>query len=141
MSSSGVPPSSAAPTAGLGSIQGSQAQFQSLLNILTQMLQALQSSTQGSLYTVTAVTSSPYTVSGASGTFSVRLSPAGAAIVTLAAGGPYLVADGAGNAATNQITINPPSGYTIRGASSYTINTNWGSVLLIPDGQNFITLL
>jgi hypothetical protein len=40
------------------------------------------------------------------------------------------VIDSQNNAATNNITINAPSGYTINGSASVTINTNGGSALV-----------
>lgn len=49
----------------------------------------------------------------------------------------YTIKDGAGNAATNNITFTPNSGTgTIDGATSYVINTNNGSLSFYFDGVN-----
>lgn len=126
-------------SAGIG---GSQAQFGVLLQILTQIQQALQSTSTNSFFSVNALTGvGPYTVTAQSGTISVRPAVAAPSTVNIPAGGPYLIADGNGSAGADNITITPPSGYTIQGSATYTINTNWGSVLLVLDGMNFLTFI
>ena len=58
----------------------------------------------------------------------------------LTAGRFYVIKDISGNASINNITINRADSATIDGATSQTINSNYGSMKLISDGTNwFIT--
>lgn len=132
---------------GGGEAAGSQAQFAIYLQLFTQLLAAVQTLTPGaaSPYIVT-----PWTTSGAldistafpalqTGTISVRQSPAAPVNVTLpAAGGPWIILDGAGVAAADNITVLAPGGLTINGGASKVINTNWGGLLCTLDGTNYI---
>lgn len=52
-------------------------------------------------------------------------------------GEAFIVKDGKGDAATNNITITPASG-TIDGSPTYVINTNYGSVSFFGDGTNWL---
>lgn len=53
----------------------------------------------------------------------------------------YVIKDGSGGAATNNITVTTPGGTkTFDGATSYVINTNYGSVTLIYDGTNYLII-
>ena len=53
----------------------------------------------------------------------------------------YVIKDGSGAAGTNNITVTTPGGtVTIDGATTYVINTNWGSVTLIFDGTNYLII-
>jgi hypothetical protein len=45
-----------------------------------------------------------------------------------------------GNSEANNITINPNAAETIDGASSYVINSNYGSVVLVSDGTHWFLL-
>lgn len=69
---------------------------------------------------------------------------AGAVTITLpsasAVRGRYIVKDESGNAAVNNITINPPSGQTIDGAANSTISTNYGSRGFYSNGANWFTV-
>lgn len=50
-----------------------------------------------------------------------------------------IIKDSTGNAATNNITINPNASETIDGASSFIISFNWGEVQLQSNGTNWFT--
>lgn len=53
----------------------------------------------------------------------------------------FIIKDGSGAAATNNITVTTPGGVvTIDGSTTYPINTNWGSVTLIFDGSNYLII-
>jgi len=51
-----------------------------------------------------------------------------------------IVKDAAGNAATNNITIDTQGSETIDGAATYVINTNYGKVTLYSDGSNWYAI-
>lgn len=130
-----------------GESAGSQAQFSSLLQILTKILEALGGIGAGPLYTpyvwaqagdldITTVFPNATT-----GTFIIRQPTPAAINVTLpATGGPWIVADGAGVAATHNITVLASGGRTIKGTSSDVLNTNWESQTYLLDTTNYITL-
>lgn len=53
----------------------------------------------------------------------------------------FIIKDGSGGAATNNITVTTPGGTkTFDGATSYVINTNYGSVTLMYDGTNYLII-
>lgn len=52
----------------------------------------------------------------------------------------YIIKDGAGNAGANNITISPSASETFDGASSLTINTNYGYYILYTDGSNWFII-
>ncbi len=54
-------------------------------------------------------------------------------------GEAFIVKDGKGDAATNNITLTPLSG-TIDGSPTYVINTNYGSVSIVGDGTNWLII-
>lgn len=126
-----------------GQAAGSQAQFANLLQILTKILAAL--TPPPNPYAV-----QPWTAAGdlviatafpdlTAGMFSIRQGTAAAINVTLPnSGGPWGVADGAGVAAADNITVLPPAGFTILGTSSYVISTDWDAALFVLDGTNYI---
>lgn len=60
----------------------------------------------------------------------ISLYQSGAAATTVqlpTSGSPYPVFDASGNSATFPITVKPPAGLLINGASTYTMNTNFGN--------------
>lgn len=60
----------------------------------------------------------------------ISLYQSGAAVTTVqlpTSGSPYPVFDASGNSATFPITVKPPTGLLINGASTYTMNTNFGN--------------
>lgn len=146
MSSGGIAGTTLSPSVtGLGQNAGFQAQFGLLLQILLQMLKALQDNSQSSLYTVYPFTGTgSLTISTAfpgvtAGTFSIRKVAPATTIVNLpTSGGPYVVRDGNGGAAANNITVDPPVGFTINGTSSYVISTNWTGATFVLDGSNYL---
>lgn len=90
---------------------------------------------------VRTATTSPVTVNaGTDYVIITNLAAPGAVAVNLPSlvlsGLTYVIKDGKGDAATNNITITPNSG-TIDGAATKVINTNNGSVRLVHDGANW----
>lgn len=55
-------------------------------------------------------------------------------------GSPYPVFDASNNAATKNITVLPPSGLLIQGASTYVINTNSASAVFYNDGIEIVVV-
>jgi hypothetical protein len=105
---------------------------------LSSFLQALGDSAQGTTFQKWAVrkaTSSPVTVSATTDCVVVSdLTVAGAVTVNLPAGSNkqlFLVIDGKGDAATNNITINRNGTDTIKGATSLVLSHNRDAVLLV----------
>lgn len=83
--------------------------------------------------TIRTATTSPITVSSTDYCVVCKLAAPGAVAVTLPAGSTgqlYVILDGTGDAATNNITITPNGSETINGAANYVIRTNNGSVIL-----------
>ena len=88
-------------------------------------------------------TSSPVTVLSTDAAILSNLSSAGPVTFNLPTGITnqyYIIGDAKGDAATNNITINTSSSQTIDGASSYTINWNWGAVGLLFNGTQWSIL-
>lgn len=89
---------------------------------------------------VRIATSSPVTVSAANDCVIVtNLTVAGAVAVNLPAGSTkqmFVIVDGKGDAATNNITITPAAG-TINGSASYVLNVNRAGVALIYNGSEW----
>lgn len=104
---------------------------------LSDFLIALADGAQATTFQKVAVrkaTSSPVTVATTDCAVVTDLSVAGAVTVDLPAGANkqlFYIADGKGDAATNNITINRNGSDTIRGATSLTISTNYGGVILV----------
>lgn len=53
-------------------------------------------------------------------------------------GGPYPIFDGSENAGSFNVTVLPPAGKTIQGASSYVLTTNGQSVTVYWDGTQYV---
>lgn len=128
-----------------GSAAGQQAQFNQLLQLVRRLVtvfegQSLQAPFQvypwtaaGNLNIATAFPSA------ASGVFSIRQGTPAAINVTLPpVNGPWTVGDGAGVAAADNITVLAPVGFTINGAASNVISTNWQFRTYVLDGVNFV---
>lgn len=128
-----------------GTSVGSQAQFGLLLQTIQRIAASLAAQGIPALYTV-------YPITGAgdldiataypgitSGTFSIRKTVADITTVTLpTSGGPWAVWDGNGDAGTHNITVAAPGSFTINGAGTYVISTNWTGATFVLDGSNFI---
>lgn len=126
-----------------GESAGGQAQFGILLQQVTRIATSLAGGTNP--FSVSAWTAAGALVIATAfpnlktGTISIRQTVPAAINVTLpASGGPWIIADGAGVAATDNITVLPPAGKTILGTTSYVISTNWGVQTFILDGNNYI---
>jgi hypothetical protein len=76
-----------------------------------------------------------------SGIYLIATTPLSIAItITLPApsqGNQYLIVNESGDATTYSITINPPSGKTISGHSSFILNTNYSTVYLYSTSSNY----
>ena len=87
------------------------------------------------------VTTSPATANAVSDCVLVmNLAVAGASTIDLpagVAGQVFVVVDGSGDAATNNITIDPNGAETIMGASTYVMNVNKSAVLIGYDGSDW----
>lgn len=135
------------PPVGFGGDAGNQAQFGQLLQLLTQMLTAIQGNVPGQnffkVYPVIAAGDLDIAASYpnvTSGIFSIRKTVAADTQVTLpATGGPWGIADGSGNAGTYNITVIGPGGYTFSGAASSVLGSNWQFSTFVLDGTNFLT--
>lgn len=130
-----------------GQAGGSQAQFGNLLVLLTRIVTALENAAGGSLYTpyvwTQAGTLDIATVwpNAKTGTIIIQQAVAAALIVKLpATGGPWTIVDGAGVAATDNITVEADGGRTIKGTSSDVLNTNWAAQTYFLNGTNYLTL-
>lgn len=133
--------------AGFGQAMGNQAQMGLLLQLLQDMLLALQGNVPGQNFFKVY----PATVSGdldiattypnvTSGIFSIRKTVAAATQITLPAkGGPWGIADGNGTAGTYPITVIGPGGYTFNGDASAILDFNWQFSTFVLDGTNFLT--
>ena len=129
-----------------GEAAGSQAQYNLFLQLLARIVKAIENEPTATPYTVF-----PWTTAGnlnvasafpglTTGTISVRQTVPTALNVTLpTSGGPWIVADGAGVAGANHISVLPPGGLTINGSgSAFVISTNWQAAIFILDGTNYI---
>lgn len=101
----------------------------------------------GMYYQLTSVTSSPYTVDlgTAPADYFLACNNAGALTVNIRGaaypGRQLVITDTSGAASTNHITIQATSpSANINGASTYVINTNYGSVVLMSDGSNWFVV-
>jgi energy-coupling factor transporter ATP-binding protein EcfA2 len=110
---------------------------------LSSFLQALGDSAQGTTFQKWAVrkaTSSPITVSATTDCVVVSdLTVAGAVTVNLPAGATkqvFVIVDGKGDAATNNITINRNGTDTIKGATSLVLSHNRDAVVLVYNGTD-----
>lgn len=128
---------------GSGESAGGQAQYGVFLQLLTIIAEALSGGTNP--FAVSAYTAAGDLVIATAfptlktGTISIRQTVPAAINVTLPpSGGPWIISDGAGVAAADNITVKPPAGKTILGTTSYVINTNWGTQTFILDGNNYI---
>jgi hypothetical protein len=86
-----------------------------------------------------AASSSPgiLTVTAAAAATAITLPTQASVISSRGKGQQYVYKDATGNSGTYPITLTASGGALIDGAASYTINTNWGSAMLIPDGTNW----
>lgn len=131
---------------GGGEAAGNQAQFGILLQLIQRIVAALEGVVPNNdVWTVYPVTAAGNINLAAdyptvrAGTFSIRKTVPAATTVTLRSEyGPWIVADGAGNASSYPITVDAPGGYTINGAASYILAFDWQSAIFILDGTNFI---
>lgn len=125
---------------------GNQAQTGILLQLIRRIVDSMEGNAAGAgffqVYPVTIAgnlniaTQYPLVKSGS---FVIRQTVPAPITVTLpATGGPWFVADGAGVAGTNFITIVGSGGDTINGDPSYTLVSNWQSATFILDGGNFV---
>lgn len=128
-----------------GEAGGSQAQFNILLQILTQMLLALQGGggTNSNPYFVYDWTGGDLVIAtqypnAKAGTFVLKPVSPGPLTVTMPnTGGPWLIVDGSGFCSpTNQITI-AATGGTIRGATDYYFVQPWQSGIFVNDSGNY----
>ncbi len=55
-------------------------------------------------------------------------------------GKQYEVKDGAGAAATHNITVDGDGGETIDGAANVVINANYGKTVVMSNGTNWLTI-
>lgn len=132
---------------GLGGDAGNQAQFGQLLQLLTQMLIAVQGNVPGQNFfrVYPIIASGDLDIAAAypnvtSGIFSIRKTVPAAIQVTLpATGGPWAIADGAGNASTYPITVIGSGGYTFSGNPMAVLNSDWVFETFVLDGTNFLT--
>lgn len=145
MSSQGSSPTIADLLAGVSQSVGSQAQFGLLLQQLQRIGAILENGGNGNPYTVYPFTGSgDLTIATAfpavtAGTFSIRkVTPAITSVNLPTSGGPWVVADGNGGAVSNNITVVAPGGFTINGASNYTISTNWQVTAFMLDAANYV---
>lgn len=147
MSSSGNPLADLMNSMATGGTQsaGSQAQFGLLLQLLQRIYTAILGQTTNGLYDVYPITAAgDLTIATAfpgitAGTFSIRKTVAAATAVTLpTSGGPWAVFDGNGGASAHNITVTAPGGFTINGASTYVISTNWEGATFVLDASNYI---
>ncbi|HEY1806007.1 MAG TPA: hypothetical protein VGG45_16155 [Terracidiphilus sp.] len=132
------------PLTNLGQAAGSQAQFNQLLQLLQKIVASLGT---GGLEPFQVY---PWTQAGdlniatafpnvASGLFVIRQTVAAAINVTLpSSGGPWGVADGAGIAGADHITVLPSGGQTILGGASDTLSSNWKVKTYVIDGANLL---
>lgn len=111
---------------------------------LSTFLQAIADGTQSTTfqkYAIRTATSSPVSVSATTDcAVFINLGVAGAVTVNLPAGVAkqvFYVVDAKGDAATNNITINPNGADTISGAASLVLNKNYQGVVLIYNSGNW----
>ena len=103
--------------------------------------QSLLSSRAGRRVNVTLVTDATYTIKLTDDV--VDVDRAGAVTLTLplnpGTGQRFSVQDSSGSAASNNITVNPPSGIDLNGGSSgLVLTTNYGRLLFIYNGTQYI---
>ena len=111
---------------------------------LSTFLQAIADGTQSTTfqkYAIRTATSNPVSVSATTDcAVFINLGVAGAVTVNLPAGVAkqvFYVVDAKGDAATNNITINPNGADTISGAASLVLNKNYQGVVLIYNSGNW----
>jgi len=111
---------------------------------LSSFLQALADSAQGTSFQKFAArvaVTTPIAVSATTDCVVVsNLTVAGAVAVTLPAGAAkqvFIIVDGKGDAATNNITITPNGAETIRGAATLVLANNYTGVVLVFSGTNW----
>lgn len=114
--------------------------WQALSSFLIALGQKAQSTDSLKLATRVATTSPVTVASNTDVVVVTKLSVAGAVAVTLPAGVTgqvFVVVDGTGDAATNNITITPNGAETINGAATYVINANRAGVVLGFNGTSW----
>lgn len=125
---------------------GNQAQFGVLLTLIRRLVDAAEGGLAGAGF----FNVYPITIAGnlniatqyplvKSGSFVIRQTiPAPITVTLPSTGGPWFIADGAGVAGTDNITVVGSGGDTINGAASYILAFNWQSATFILDGGNFV---
>lgn len=92
---------------------------------------------------ISILTTGNYTAVAANCTIEVNKTTGAATTITLPNGvtsQQFTIVDGKGDAATNNITITPPAGILINGASTFVISTNRGSATVQFDGTQWIVI-
>jgi hypothetical protein len=92
---------------------------------------------------INILTTGNYTAVAANCTIEVNKATGAATTITLPNGVTSMqfnIVDGKGDAATNNITITPPAGVLINGASTFVISTNRGAATVQFDGTQWIVI-
>lgn len=115
---------------GDGSAAGGQAQTNILLQHVAKIADSLQkgSGTSSQVFPWTGAGNLDLATgfpNATGGIVSIRQTVPAAISVTLTTQGPWTIGDGAGVAATDNITVLPPAGYTIKAAANDVINVAW----------------
>lgn len=129
-----------------GQAAGNQAQTGILLQLIRRITEALEGGLPGAgffqVYPITASGNLDIAAqypNAKAGSFVIRQTVPSPIQVTLpATGGPWFVADGAGVASTNIITVIGAGGNTINGVASYPLAFDWQSATFVLDGSNFV---
>lgn len=128
---------------GGGQAAGGQAQASQGLQLLARLVNAVEVLiVPTGFYAVRDWTSGDLDIATAfpgvsTGTFVIKTGVA-TNVFLPATGGPWLIVDGLGDAAADNITVKPPGIKTIRGGSSFVMSTNFQSETFILDDTDFI---
>lgn len=128
---------------GGGQAAGGQAQANRALNLLARLVSAIEVLVVPTgFYAPHNWTTGDLDIAAAfpgvsTGTFVIKTGVA-TNVFLPAAGGPWLIVDGNGVAATDNITVKPPGTKTIRGTSTFVMATNYESKTFILDDTDFI---
>lgn len=129
--------------AGSGQQAGTQAQFAIFLQLFTQLLAAVKVLiVPTGLYAIHDWATGDLDIATAfpgvtTGTFVIKTGMA-TNVFLPATGGPWIIQDGLGDAAADNITVTPPGALTIRGGATFVMATNWESKLFNLDGTDFL---